>query len=305
VFLRARYYEPLTGRFLSLDPWRGNERRPGTLNRYVYVLNNSINGTDPSGLRCLFFDKNCDEIAGEAWDWLTGKADEAVDYVDNKVRGSTGSSGSLLGGLSSMAVNYLAGMILEFADSQSLGLLSNTLIPSWYTDDDPFFVMGRHGGRGVSDALGAIELAWGSFCGGATIVEAAVPGGQPVAVLTGVGYFVLTAHGGAVLTANRMRPLPPVVFAETGHNEGGGGRKLPEGLEPGRAPDPRIWRKVGEGRVPSTKKGARPGATKIWEIYANRKGDLWVRDRLVGTGRGRHDHWEPYNPRKHGPIRWD
>jgi hypothetical protein len=46
----VRYYDPLTGRFLSLDPWRGSAWRPGTLNRYVYVLNNPINAFDPSGL---------------------------------------------------------------------------------------------------------------------------------------------------------------------------------------------------------------------------------------------------------------
>jgi len=49
VFLRARYYDPDVGRFLSLDPVRGMSTVPETLNRYVYVKNNPVRLTDPSG----------------------------------------------------------------------------------------------------------------------------------------------------------------------------------------------------------------------------------------------------------------
>ncbi|MGB3904006.1 MAG: RHS repeat-associated core domain-containing protein, partial [Anaerolineae bacterium] len=50
LYLRARYYQPETGRFITKDPWAGDVRRPGTLNRYVYVGNNPVNMVDPSGL---------------------------------------------------------------------------------------------------------------------------------------------------------------------------------------------------------------------------------------------------------------
>jgi RHS repeat-associated protein len=78
LYLRARYYDPATGQFLSPDPWRGNVWRPGTLNRYAYVLNDPINDRDPSGLRCLFFDQNCDEVAEKAWDWVTGRVQDVA-----------------------------------------------------------------------------------------------------------------------------------------------------------------------------------------------------------------------------------
>ena len=42
-YLRARYYDPSIGRFLSRDPLPGG-------NRYAYVENNPVNFTDPSGL---------------------------------------------------------------------------------------------------------------------------------------------------------------------------------------------------------------------------------------------------------------
>jgi RHS repeat-associated protein len=49
LYLRARYYQPEVGRFVSKDPWPGDDQRPGTTNRYVYVMNNPANRTDPMG----------------------------------------------------------------------------------------------------------------------------------------------------------------------------------------------------------------------------------------------------------------
>ena len=51
VFLRARMYQPGTGRFLTSDPWFGDTLRPQTLNRYLYVTNNAVTLVDPSGLK--------------------------------------------------------------------------------------------------------------------------------------------------------------------------------------------------------------------------------------------------------------
>ena len=48
-YLRARYYDPSLGRFLSRDAWAGTGTWPGSLNRYAYVANNPIAGSDPSG----------------------------------------------------------------------------------------------------------------------------------------------------------------------------------------------------------------------------------------------------------------
>ena len=49
LYLRARYYQPATGRFVTEDPWPGDASRPSTLNRFVYVSNNPVNYADPSG----------------------------------------------------------------------------------------------------------------------------------------------------------------------------------------------------------------------------------------------------------------
>ncbi len=49
-YLRARYYDPATGRFISRDPVKGYLQDPRTQNGYDYALNNPINLSDPSGL---------------------------------------------------------------------------------------------------------------------------------------------------------------------------------------------------------------------------------------------------------------
>ena len=51
LYLRARYYQPGTGRFITKDLWEGDLLSPATLNLYVYTRNNPLNLVDPSGLQ--------------------------------------------------------------------------------------------------------------------------------------------------------------------------------------------------------------------------------------------------------------
>jgi len=50
MYLRARYYDPAIGRFMSRDPLAGGMGFPQSLNRYSYALNNPVSNIDPSGL---------------------------------------------------------------------------------------------------------------------------------------------------------------------------------------------------------------------------------------------------------------
>ena len=52
-YLRARYYDPNTGQFLSRDPAAATTREP-----YAYVNDNPLNAIDPTGL-CDFWDVGC------------------------------------------------------------------------------------------------------------------------------------------------------------------------------------------------------------------------------------------------------
>jgi RHS repeat-associated protein len=53
LYLRARWYDPATGRFTTRDPFRGFAEFPQTQHPYVYAGNDPINLTDHSGK--LFF----------------------------------------------------------------------------------------------------------------------------------------------------------------------------------------------------------------------------------------------------------
>lgn len=52
-YLRARYYDTATGRFLSQDRLRGLKSAPLSQNRFVYSTNNPVNKIDPSGLSAI------------------------------------------------------------------------------------------------------------------------------------------------------------------------------------------------------------------------------------------------------------
>jgi RHS repeat-associated protein len=49
VYLRARWYDPTTGRFLSMDMYEGDQQSPLTLNKYAGLNGDPVNGSDPSG----------------------------------------------------------------------------------------------------------------------------------------------------------------------------------------------------------------------------------------------------------------
>jgi len=50
VNLRARYYAPVSGRFMSTDSWKGNQNQPISYNKWVYAYANPIVYSDPTGL---------------------------------------------------------------------------------------------------------------------------------------------------------------------------------------------------------------------------------------------------------------
>jgi len=58
VYLQARWYDPDTAQFMSVDPAVQSSGQP-----YNYVMDNPINGTDPLGLFCFSLNLHC--IAGD------------------------------------------------------------------------------------------------------------------------------------------------------------------------------------------------------------------------------------------------
>ncbi len=49
VYLRARYYQPSVGRFITRDTYTGESNEPLSLHLYTYCENDGVNAWDPSG----------------------------------------------------------------------------------------------------------------------------------------------------------------------------------------------------------------------------------------------------------------
>jgi RHS repeat-associated protein len=75
VFLRARYYDPQIGRFVSKDSFPGFARQTQTVNRYLYTLNNPITAVDPSG------HFNIRQVGVGAFDMLSGAGTVATSLA--------------------------------------------------------------------------------------------------------------------------------------------------------------------------------------------------------------------------------
>jgi RHS repeat-associated protein len=54
TYMQARYYDPVIGRFLSIDPVGFSPGRPDMFNRYAYAANDPVNAWDPGGAKIAF-----------------------------------------------------------------------------------------------------------------------------------------------------------------------------------------------------------------------------------------------------------
>src|SRR5208283_4254930 len=54
-YLRARYYNPQIGRFLTRDPEAGRIKAPATLHKYLYAGGDPVNRLDPTGRDLLTY----------------------------------------------------------------------------------------------------------------------------------------------------------------------------------------------------------------------------------------------------------
>ncbi|HUS69346.1 MAG TPA: RHS repeat-associated core domain-containing protein [Anaerolineae bacterium] len=88
LYLRARYYQPEVGRFVTKDPWEGDLGRPGTLNLYVYARNNPLKLVDPSGLQgCGVYPWPCQPQIVDPDPQLKNLADQLRYFFDIEVGG--------------------------------------------------------------------------------------------------------------------------------------------------------------------------------------------------------------------------
>ena len=77
IYLRARYYDPTTGQFITRDPLRTLTEEP-----YNYGGDNPVNGTDPSGTLCTIPIINVDPCAAAVRTVSTAIANSSVGKAD-------------------------------------------------------------------------------------------------------------------------------------------------------------------------------------------------------------------------------
>ncbi len=74
LYLRARWMDPNTGRFVSEDPLQGELNMPLTQHRFHYVGSSPINFVDPSGEMLMAAELAGRDVLGEVWSTLTSFA---------------------------------------------------------------------------------------------------------------------------------------------------------------------------------------------------------------------------------------
>jgi RHS repeat-associated protein len=93
LYLRARYYDPLTGRFLTRDPITGSFDNPSSLHDYLYASSNPLMNIDPAGTLDIW----------DIWDYLVEggqlvaeKAIEGGPWIEKGIEWGMGQVGGLV-----------------------------------------------------------------------------------------------------------------------------------------------------------------------------------------------------------------
>jgi hypothetical protein len=183
--LRARYYDPTTGRFNRLDPFFGNQFDPQSFHKYLYTHADPVNGIDPSG-----------EIPVLAIYALIGAAiGGGFGYYQH------GWEGALWGAVAGAASGASIGFLPAITSTTSLGtiirigILGGTIgggiQGSIYGFTTSYFINDKGFGEALYDGIydGIYGVLFGSTLGGA------IPGGGYL-----LGKTVLTA--GSLITRN-------------------------------------------------------------------------------------------------------
>ena len=87
VYLRARYYEPGVGRFITRDTYTGESDEPLSLHLYTYCANDGVNVWDPSGHMYGHSYKDSNgEIHTEGIEWISRRKGKVFKTEVKKLR---------------------------------------------------------------------------------------------------------------------------------------------------------------------------------------------------------------------------
>jgi RHS repeat-associated protein len=187
VYLRARYYDPRLGVFLSRDPFEGVMTRSGSMNGYNYVEGNPANYTDPSG-NCIFGIDTAicvgvlvgaivggtiafgTDVAiqhyweGQSWDELNWRRAFIAGGIGAITGGITGGFGAwTVGAVAARTLTVTQAAVSSFALDVGLGVIADTMV---YGDDVGSALVSNIAGNIAGDIAGrAVGRAFRSVRG--------------------------------------------------------------------------------------------------------------------------------------------
>jgi RHS repeat-associated protein len=154
-YLRARYYDPLVGRFVSADAYEGTLNDPMSLHDYQYAHANPVVNTDPSG-----YMTNMGEllVTIAAYTALAG-----LSYTTGSAVGTVAGGGSVWDAVA-LYDQFFAGLV----DSLTFGISSQArrlIYGETATQNHRglYFNLGRFGGAVASAAIGAFSATFATF----------------------------------------------------------------------------------------------------------------------------------------------
>tara|TARA_R110002110_G_scaffold43803_1_gene135614 strand:- start:9555 stop:18386 length:8832 start_codon:yes stop_codon:yes gene_type:complete len=134
VFLRARFYDPETGRFISRDPFAGTPYDPVSLHRYLYANANPIMNTDPTGELTLTDMAVAGAIATGISLIVSGFNGESYKEAIPKaiIAGIFGAAGAVLGGGAAVATELattraFAAVVLRESTRKGIVVIANAV----------------------------------------------------------------------------------------------------------------------------------------------------------------------------------
>jgi hypothetical protein len=119
-------YDPIDRRFMAVDPVRGVAAMPQTLNPYLYVVNNPLKNTDPTGefLQALVGAGIGALIGGAVSLYSQMTSDDKIDWA---AVGADALTGAVAGALIGSGVGLMAGAVATPMLTASVPVISTTV----------------------------------------------------------------------------------------------------------------------------------------------------------------------------------
>lgn len=109
IYMQARYYDPVVGRFMSVDPMGVTSAESFSVNRYRYAANNPIGYSDPDGRQEC---RSCEMSYGAAVGYTLRNQPDRLRVWAEGERAATNAQGSLDGA----GVGAAAGRFVDTGD---------------------------------------------------------------------------------------------------------------------------------------------------------------------------------------------